>query len=50
MRFWLLDLPALLVTLWFRAYYVVLAGATMIVMTLLALSGLLWVFGIRWGY
>lgn len=51
MRFWLLDLPALLVTWWFRIYYLIIAAATMVVMTVLFIElGSWWLLGIRWGW
>lgn len=49
-RFWLLDVPALLLSFWFAAYRVVLIISTVISVSLvLAMLGLA-MLGVRWGW
>jgi hypothetical protein len=46
----LVDVPALLVDLWFRIYWFLLAGITMVTVTVVVLTVVLALFGVRWGW
>lgn len=49
--FWVIDLPAAIVTIWYRMYVVILAvGSIVTVGTLLTVLGLWLLFGVRWGW
>ena len=50
MRRWLIDIPALVVDLWFRAYRIYLTIVTMVIVTTVVLMLVLAAFGIRWGW
>lgn len=50
MRFWLIDLPARIVDVWFSFYaFLILASATVGIMAALLML-VLAIFGIRWGW
>lgn len=50
LRWLLLDLPAAIVTLWFRAYYLLIALVTIITVSILLIALVLALFGVRWGW
>lgn len=47
---WLIDVPAAIVTTWYRVYWIVLTIATMVAVSTVALMLVLAAFGIRWGW
>lgn len=49
-RFWLVDIPAAIVTLWWTAYRSLLLLVTMATVTALTVMLLLAALGIRWGW
>lgn len=49
-RLVLLDGPARLVELWFRAYHALLTGMTIVTVTLVVVTLVLAAFGVRWGW
>ena len=49
-RYWLIDLPALVVTAWFIAYRFVLMVATVITVSAVVAMLVLQCFGIQWGW
>lgn len=50
LRFWLIDVPAGIVTIWYRMYVVILAIASIISVGCVTAMLLLAAFGIRWGW
>lgn len=51
MRFWLIDIPALIVTVWYRVTVVFICAAALVTyVVLMAALVLWWGFGIRWGW
>lgn len=49
-RYWLLDVPAFIVTIWYRVYLVVIALASLMSVAAVMALLVLWLFGIRWDW
>jgi hypothetical protein len=49
-RRWLIDIPALLFSLWWTAYTWLIAGLSMVAVTVAGAMLALHLFGIRWGW
>ena len=50
LRYWLIDLPATIVTVWFRIYWTLVALIVTVLWTSVFLMLLLAAVGIRWGW
>ena len=48
--FWLVDVPALIISGWWTAYTVIIMLLTMVCVTVVAVMLVLRLFGIRWGW